>query len=273
MVAGPARLAVSNIAWDAADDDEIAAVLRRHGVHGIEIAPTKWRSDPIASTNADRAEYRRRWEDQDIEIVAMQALLFGQSERRLFGSDRQRFELAAYLRGIIGLGADFGAGALVFGSPKNRVRDGLGTAGALAIAADFFADVGAYAFSHGTTICIEANPAAYGCDWITTTAQAVEFCRLVDSPGIRLNADLGGMAMTGEELAPTISAAAPWLEHFHISEPHLAELAAASNHAGAAAALAAVGYDRWLSIEMRDAGPGNRRAAIERALRLVQSVY
>ena len=41
-----ARLAVSNIAWEPHEDDAVAEVLRREGVTGVEIAPTKWRPTP-----------------------------------------------------------------------------------------------------------------------------------------------------------------------------------------------------------------------------------
>lgn len=268
-----ARLAVSNIAWDATDDDEIAALLTRLGVAGVEIAPTKWRSNPIASAAAERAAYRQLWEDRGLPIVAMQALLFGQPQLRLFADASSRVAMAAYLRGIIELGAALGAGALVFGSPKNRARNGLAMSAALDIATDFFAELGAHAVEHGTTLCIEANPPAYGCDFITTTAEAVDLCNRIASPGVRVNGDLGAITMSGDDPATTIASAASLLGHFHASEPQLAELGAASDHASARRALSAARYGGWISIEMRDAGAEHRRAAIERAVLLAQRSY
>jgi hypothetical protein len=34
---------------------------------------------------------------------------------------------------------------------------------------------------------------------VTTTAEAAELCAAVNHPGIRVNADLGGMAMAAED--------------------------------------------------------------------------
>jgi sugar phosphate isomerase/epimerase len=258
------RLAVSNIAWDAADDDAIAAILRSEGVSAIEIAPTKWRERPTETSAAERAAYRQMWADRGLKIVSMQALLFGRPELQLFGDTRAA--LADYLRGIIDLGADLGARAFVFGSPKNRVRGTLPPADAMPIAADFFRALGEHAAGRDAVVCIEANPPAYGCDFITTTAEAVELCRVVNHPGIAINADLGGMTMGGEPVCETIISAAKMIGHFHASEPQLAELGAQSDHAEAGRALASVGYEKWISIEMRGGDVG-------KAVRLAKRAY
>ena len=283
------RLAVSNIAWDPSEDDEIAAVLTREGASGVEIAPTKWRDKPLDATAREIAHYRTTWEDRGLRIVSLQALLFGRSDLELFGATR--FELRDYLRRVIELGAGLGAHALVFGSPKNRLRGPLAMSDAMASATDFFREIGDFAAEHGVTIAIEANPPEYGCDFITRTDEAVELCRAIASAGIGVNGDLGGMSMSGDDPRSVIESASDCIVHFHASEPNLAELSAASNHAAAAAGLVAIGYRGWVSVEMREAGSGKREAgnaeerldrqkarsanfqAVERAVRLAKTAY
>jgi D-psicose/D-tagatose/L-ribulose 3-epimerase len=159
----------------------------------------------------------------------------------------------------------------VFGSPKNRVRGDLPLNTAMSIACDFFQELGGAAASHGVSLCIEANPAAYGCDFVTTTAEAVELCRRVNHPAIRVNGDLGGMTMSGETPALSLEDAGPWIGHFHASEPQLAELGTAgADHAGAARGLEAIGYDGWVSIEMRDTGD---LASVDRAVARAKAAY
>ncbi|HEY4129197.1 MAG TPA: hypothetical protein VGM50_01170, partial [Gemmatimonadaceae bacterium] len=41
------KLAVSSIAWAPEEDPAIATLLRARGVQGVELAPTKWRTDPF----------------------------------------------------------------------------------------------------------------------------------------------------------------------------------------------------------------------------------
>jgi D-psicose/D-tagatose/L-ribulose 3-epimerase len=263
------RLAISNIAWEASENDAVVAVLRREGVTGVEIAPTKWREKPFDASAADVAACRRWWEDRGLRIVSMQALLFGRPELQLF-SDTQS-QLGDYLKRVIDFAAAVGAGALVFGSPKNRVRGALSMDEAMSIAADFLRDIGAYCTERNTALCIEANPVEYGCDFVTTTAEAVALSRAVESPGIRVNVDLGGITMSGEDVAGAISNARDVIGHYHASEPNLVEIGARPQHHEARQALAKIGYAEWISIEMR--ASGNNVAAVERAIRVVKSEY
>ncbi len=49
------KLAISNIAWEAKDDELVAALMREHGVDGVEIAPTvHWPSPLEASAKMPR---------------------------------------------------------------------------------------------------------------------------------------------------------------------------------------------------------------------------
>lgn len=270
------RLAVSNIAWEPSEDDSIADTLRRAGVGGVEIAPTKWRERPLEASSADIAAYRRAWADRGLPIVSIQSLLFGRPDLQLFGDERSRVAMLDYLCRIIELSAALGARTLVFGSPKNRVRGSLPMTNAFDIARDFFRSVGAHAREHGVIVCVEANPPAYGCDFITTTTGAVDLCRAVDDAGIRINADLGGMTMSNENVSESLHAAAPFLGHFHASEPNLGPLGAAADHAAAAAALEDIQYTGWVSIEMRAAGnanDGDNVVAVERAVHGATTAY
>jgi D-psicose/D-tagatose/L-ribulose 3-epimerase len=270
------RLAVSNIAWEPGQDDAVGEVLRRGGVGGVEIAPTKWRERPLDASSADLAAYRRAWVDRGLPIVSIQSLLFGRPDLQLFGAERSRAATLDYLRRVIELSATLGARTLVFGSPKNRARGPLPMANALDIAREFFRSVGAHAREHGVIVCVEANPPAYGCDFITTTADAIDLCRAVDDDGIRINADLGGMTMSNENVSDSLHAAAPFLGHFHASEPNLGPLGAAADHATAVATLEAIKYTGWVSIEMRAAANANdddNLVAVDRAVHRATTAY
>ncbi|MGH7620587.1 MAG: sugar phosphate isomerase/epimerase family protein [Gemmatimonadaceae bacterium] len=277
-MASTLRLAVSNIAWHPGEDDAIAGVLRREEIGGVEIAPTKWRDKPLDATANEIAAYRRAWSDRGLRIVSLQALLFGRPDLELFGSTRH--ELAVYLHRVVELGAGLGAHALVFGSPKNRLRGSLPMSEAMASATEFFLDVGDFAAEHGVSIAIEANPPEYGCDFVTRTREAVELCRAIASAGVGVNGDAGGITLSGDEPRATVAAARGCLSHFHASEPNLAELGAKSDHAAAAAGLLEIGYRGWVSVEMREAGSAEKTAArpanvaaVERAVRIAKQAY
>ena len=71
------RLAVSGIAWDVAEDEAVAALLRRHRVDAIDIAPGKYFPRPGDASEADIVAVRDWWRRHGVEITGMQALLFG----------------------------------------------------------------------------------------------------------------------------------------------------------------------------------------------------
>jgi sugar phosphate isomerase/epimerase len=264
------KLAASSIAWDPADDPAVASLLHRHGVAGIELAPTKWRARPYEAHASDVAALRRYWNDLGFEIVALQSLLFGRPELRLFGSDADRAALADVLRSAIDFAATLGAHALVFGSPKSRARGELPMSEALRVAAEFFQPIAVHARERGCALCIEPNPPAYGCDFITTTREARELCRLVDDPGLAVNVDAGALAMNGEDPIAELTAIGTLAHHAHASAPHLTELADREPHANTAAALRVIGYDRYVSLEMRQP---SAIAALEQSVSFVRSLY
>ncbi|MBL8859324.1 MAG: sugar phosphate isomerase/epimerase [Planctomycetes bacterium] len=269
------KLAISNIAWRADEERAIADLLQARRVRGVEVAPGMVSSSPATATDDEIARYRAFWNERDIEIVAMQALLFGTQGLALFESESARRDLSLYLARIVRLGGLLGARALVFGSPKNRVAGKLAPEAVTGIAVPFFRALGALAVDHGTCVCIEPNPPVYGADWIVNAREALEFVALVDHPGVGMHLDAGALHIQNEGPAE-IRAAGVGLRHFHASQPDLVPLCAGGlvPHATYAAALRSIGYERWISVEMRaGAGAASNRPAVETALAHALSVY
>jgi sugar phosphate isomerase/epimerase len=246
------KLGISNIAWPAEREAEVAKLLQRLGVAGVEIAPTKIWPAPLEATAEEITGYRRFWEERGIRLVAAQALLFGKPELTLFEAEDVRARTLDYLAGIARVCGALGTHALVFGSPKNRRVGSLPREEAWEIAVSFFRKLAEAAASAGTTVVMEANPREYGTDFITRAADAIDLVRAVSHPGFRLHLDTACMSLAGDPIADTITAADGILAHFHVSEPFLAPvLGSKIPHADYARALRRRGYAGWVSIEMR----------------------
>ena len=240
-------LAVSNIAWpaDAESNAEAARILLDGGATGVEVAPSLLPG--YASGQQTVAEIRSRWEDLGLPVVALQALLFNRPHLQLFGSDAGRAALMAHLDSMAALAEGLGARVLVFGSPKNRLKGSLTETEALDQAVPFFRELGTRAEDRGVLFGMEANPAEYGCDWLTTLAEANALVAAVASPGIALHGDAGGLILSGH-----VPPGQPLdLVHHHASEPHLATLTDRPCHHALASWLQASHYRGWISIEMR----------------------
>ena len=268
------KMAVSNLAWDPADDDAVAGLMRSLGVTGLEIAPTRIWDSPLSSTPGQRAQYRGRWADLGITIVSLQALLFGRPDLTVFDSVSARSSTLDYLRAMIELAADVGASRLVFGSPRNRARGTMAKDKADEIAIPFFRTVGDFAIQAGCVFCVEPNPPQYDCDWITTVEEGRRFVKDVSHNGIGLNADSGGITLAGEDPAAVISEAAAEIAHFHISEPQLAPIGDGGvAHPTFAGALSTAGYAGWTSVEMRPPPVVGRLGVLAKSFGLAADYY
>ncbi len=268
------RLAVSNIAWPAAEHEAVLPALRRLGVTAVEVAPTKLFPDPSAVSPADVDAVRSWWGDQGFGVVAAQALLFGRPDLTLFDTPAVREQTLNYLARVLATCGRLGAGACVFGSPKNRRRGDLPEAEAHDTAVSFFRRLAGHAADAGTTVVLEANPPRYGADFVTRAAEAVELVRAVDHPAFRLHLDTACMTLAGDAVRETFDAGFPLLGHFHVSEADLAAPGpgTAVGHAAFAAELSGHGYAGWVSLEMREPTPFGLDALVD-AVRFVGEAY
>jgi sugar phosphate isomerase/epimerase len=263
------RISVSNIAWDIAEEQAIAALLAERGIDLVDIAPGKYLADPEAATDAEIESVRRLWADRGFAIHGMQGLLFGTTGLNLFDDPDGR--MGRRLAAICRIGGLLGAKALTFGSPRQRDRGGLADRDAEAIAVAFFRQLGEAAREAGVLVCLEPNPAYYGCNFMVGTDEAAAIVAAVDHPAIRLQFDTGSVAMNGEAAADLIERHARAIGHVHASEPKLATLGdGGAPHAEAAAALRAHRPDLVVTVEMVAAAAphaGEVARAVDLALR------
>lgn len=266
-------ITMSNIAWPPARSDEVAEYLSTEGVHHIEIAPTIRWEDPSSVDIEDARAYRAWWNSREIAISSMQALLYGRPDLTIFDNAEIRRSTSEYLGSICRLAGWLGAGPLVFGSPKNRLRGKLPQDEAFEVAIEFFAGLAPVAAEHGTAICIEANPVAYGADFILDAGEAASIVRAIDHPGIALHLDTACMYLAGDHPADVVAKYADILHHVHVSEPDLAPVGGVSDvpHVEMATALATIEYENFVSIEMRSTT--DPFPAIKRAVSFAQAVY
>jgi len=245
----------SSIAWAPEQAVQVASVLRKAGIKGIEAAPGLF-DRPLSEVDVIQCKaVRTFWEQEQLPIRAMQALLFGMPHLRLFGSSAEREELANYLLHVIRVAGALGAVPLVFGSPRNRARNGLAEDEAFSLAVDFFAKLAPHAAEGGCVLCIEANTPAYHCDFITTHAEAARLVAAVNSAGFGVHLDTGVMQMNGESPAQVLDVLntyhlAP--QHIHISQPFLDVVHAdTSFHVQLHTLLKVYGYAGAVSVEMK----------------------
>ena len=261
------RVSVSNIAWPGEMDEAAYALLAGAGVRGIEVAPTRvWPGWEGMTAESVRA-VRERMEGAGLRVSSLQAVLFQKPELQMFGEGEA---FAEHLRYCAGLAAALGAGAVVLGAPKNRDRGTLSEEEAFARAVEVLRPVAETYAEAGVALCVEANPEQYACNFVTRGAEAAALVRAVGSMGLRLHLDTACAALARESIAELVRENGDVLAHFHASEPMLGDFATPSEeHARAAEALRAVGYEGWVAVEMRaqEDALASLQVAVEFAMR------
>lgn len=268
------KLAISNIGWDVAMDEDIFQAMTARGFRALEICPTKYLPNPAQASADEVNQLKKRFAAHGLSIVAFQSLLFGHPELTVFDSTEARSAAKDYLHGLIDLAERLGATYLVFGSPKNRrVSDAMPPEAVHQIAVDFFGELGQYAAAHHAVLCLEPNAAAYGANFAVTADETAAMVADVSSPGFRLHLDAGVMAMNAENPSAVVAKYGHLLAYAHVSEPKLAPVGLDHevHHRAFAAALRQADYQGHVSIEMLP--PPDGLDGLVRALDFTSEIY
>lgn len=261
------KLSISNIAWDVLEDEKIAKLLNSFDVNVIDIAPGKYFPEPANATDKDIIRVKNWWLARGIEIGGMQALLFGTTGLNVFGKPEVQSAMLQHLTEVCRIGSYLGANRLVFGSPKNRDRVGLSDQEAIGAAIAFFRHLGSIAQSYGVVICLEPNPACYGANFMTTSAETAQVVTQIDHPSIRMQFDTGALTMNNEDPFIVLQNHASIIGHVHVSEPNLLPLGdGGADHAKMVKALKQHLPNQLVSIEMLATKDEAHEISIERAL-------
>ncbi|HXI99634.1 MAG TPA: sugar phosphate isomerase/epimerase family protein [Micropepsaceae bacterium] len=255
-----------------AEQPDILRVLSDAGITGIEIAPTKCWPGWVGATGAAALQTAGALAAAGFTVPSMQALLFGRQELKVFGSDSERVAFLNHIKDVADIAAGLGAKTLVFGSPANRDPGDLPPDQAMETAVTVMRAAGEICAQNGVWLGIEANPAVYGCKFVTRWFEAADLVRRCNSPGVKLHLDAACTILAGDDLAQAVAETTDILAHVHISEPHLGAFDSPTvDHASFGSALKNAGYKGWCSVEMRRTA--DPLPAIRTAAALARSYY
>ena len=242
------KLAISNIAWDNADDSSIYEFLKEKHVEGLEIAPTRiFKENPYEQLSKAK-EYADMLKGQyNLKIVSMQSIWFGKLNN-IFESEENAQELIQYTKKAIDFANAVGCKNLVFGCPKNRNINDYNNDYPKAI--EFFKSIGKYALDKKVTIAVEPNPVIYNTNFLNYTEEAINFVKEVDLESIKVNYDLGTVIYNEEDLK-ILKENIKYINHIHISEPNLELVKKRQIHKELVSILKDVNYEGYVSIEMK----------------------
>lgn len=268
------RIAISNIAWNITEDEKVAELLKAYDIDAIDVAPAKYFSN-FDDADDERINFIKTWwANRNIEIVGMQALLFGTTGLNIFAATSVQNSMLEHLRQVCRIAAGLGARRLVFGSPKNRDCTGLSNNIATDLAVNFFRRLGAIAESYGVVICLEPNPPCYGANFMTNSHETAQIVKHVAHPAIMMQFDTGALTINGEDPVDVLESYSSLVGHIHASEPDLVTLGdGATAHREIHDQLYRYLPDHIVSIEMLASKTEPHTDAIQRALKIAVNNY
>lgn len=246
------KLSISNIAWPQNEEEFFLKQIKQWGCSGVELAPSRFWPNPFSINKAEVDEYKALLSRIGLEVCAMQALLYGKPELGVFRSPDVEQETIVFLKSLCDLAALLSAPVLVFGSPANRQRRQLSMDEAFERAASFFQPVALHASKRGVCVCIEPlRPQET--DFITSAEEGLHLVQMINNPGFGLHLDAKAVSAEPADTKDVIDNCAGEFRHFHINDPELVEVNSTSQvkHKELGNALRSIGYEKYVSIEMR----------------------
>ncbi|GHJ16275.1 MULTISPECIES: sugar phosphate isomerase/epimerase family protein [unclassified Micromonospora] len=135
---------------------------------------------------------------------------------------------------------------------------------------DALGELGEHARSEGVTLFLEPLN-RYEDHMVNRLDQAVELCRAVGSPAVRVVADTYHMNIEEDDPCAALRAAAPYLGHVQVSDSNRHQPGAGHlDWAALRDTLAGIGYPGWLALECRLRG--EPVAALRQAAAVLTSV-
>ena len=243
------KFAISNLAWDLEDEQSSLRFLRRKGITGVEIAPTKVWPEWQGLNDTTARRYATYMEDSGFEIPSLQSIFFGKNFGSIFDV-RNHKSILSHLAYVADIAAVLGASSVIFGSPRLRQFTVPLNEEYRKIAVHFLYAATEYFHSRDIFLCLEPCSRQYQCDFINTHTELLQLIETLAHPGFGLHIDSGNLHETGELLSDIMSYGRS-LRHFHISEPCLTGFqTSAVPHLENLRVLRKHSYQGWASIEM-----------------------
>lgn len=252
------KLSASNIGWKPEQDEAAWELLKQLGYTGLEIAPTRvFPEYPYENLPGAALFAGVMFQKYGFVIPSMQSIWYGQSGN-IFEPEQAK-QLAEYTGEALEFAYACHCPNLVFGCPRNR---NIPQGRSAAEAEGFFSELGYLARRRDAVIALEANPPMYNTNFLNTTAEAFALAKKLDNPGIGVNLDVGTMIANGEKPSD-FAGFMKYVSHVHISEPGLAPIQQRKLHEDLALLLRAVGYQGFVSVEMKAADMDTLRGCLE----------
>ena len=246
------KFAICNEIFQGWQLEDTFAYAAQAGYQGVELAPFTLANSVNDLSAAQRRHIREAADRAGVQVVGLHWLLVKPEGLHLSAPDPAlRERTSRYFCDLVDCCADLGGGVMVIGSPKQRsVLPGVMPEQAWAWATAALRDPVARAAARGVVLCLEPL-APLETNFINTAAEAIRFTAQFGSPHFKIVLDVKAMCSEAIPMPQIIRESWPRFAHFHANDANLKGPGFGEvDFAPIAAALQAVGYDGWVSVEV-----------------------
>ncbi len=244
---------------------KVMEYISRVGYQAIEIAPFTLAPSVEDISPAKREEIRLLSRDYGLEVIGLHWLLASPPGLSITSLDKRvRSRTAFYLRSLIDFCSDIGGKILVFGSPKQRsIERNSSYEETRKRAREVFMSSLDKAEERGVIICLEPL-ARRETDFINTAEQAVSLIKEINHPSFKLHIDVKAMSDEERPIPEIIKKNKEYLFHFHANDANgLGPGFGETDFESIIKALKEIEYSGFISVEVFDTSPGQKRIAEE----------
>jgi sugar phosphate isomerase/epimerase/dTDP-4-dehydrorhamnose reductase len=229
------RLGLSNIAFEQLPGGH--ELVRHQRITSIELAPTTlcpWEQFTFQVVKDYETKHK-------VKVFSLQSVFYGTD----IVMAKDPITATKHLKHVLGVCKSAGIDKITFGSPKARVckddNERRLVERVIRDCALIYPEV---------TICVEPNARIYGCNYMTTLADAIAFAEDIQLPNVKIQLDVGNFILEGDNL-DTLSKNVYMIGAVHISDVNLGPLIHDAQHQLVARFLSKIGYNGHISLEMR----------------------
>jgi sugar phosphate isomerase/epimerase len=260
------KLGICNELFEGWELPRVCAAVKELGYDGLEIAPFTLAPSIAELDAARRRELAKIIAVSGLETIGLHWLLAKTEGFHLTTPDAVvRRATGDYLVALAELTRDLGGRLMVLGSPKQRnLTEGVSIDQAVGYAIEVLGPIMPAIAAAGVELCLEPL-APSETNFLNTCAQAMEVIRQVGHPSLKLHMDVKAQSSEpGASVPGLIREYARFAGHFHAQDVNLRGPGMGEVDFGPImTALAAAGYNRWVSVEVFDFSPGARETAKE----------
>lgn len=227
------------------------------GYTALELAPFTLAPTPTQLSVAQRTDLRRQVESAGSRVLGLHWLLAKTQGLHLTSPDAAtRRRTAGYLADLAHLCRDVGGELMVLGSPQQRsLQPGVSVEAGLDYATQVLEQLLPTLEQTQVDLCLEPlGPAET--NFLNSLAEAETLRRRLNHPRVRVHLDVKAMASEARPIPDLIRQYGGTARHFHANDPNRRGPGFGDcDFVPIFQALAASGYDQWISVEVFDYSP------------------